>query len=440
MKYILILFLLFFSFITYSQTLPNITSQPTNQTVTVGQTVTFIVEATCSGPLGFQWWAGGSKQWNNGDKNGRLTVLNSTNTSMLTIENTNIAEDSNNIFVCEVKNLINYPASGYWINSNTATLKVIKDSVVYPFPDNAVDWILVELRANPDSGVVNKQAVILLSNGEISTQSGDTVKYGVPDGEYHVVVYHRNHLPIMSRYKIKFKDSYMQSYLNFTNNPDSVYGGIDALAEVDTGVYAMIAGDTNADFVVNVLDYKPIYDNLFKIGYYNADTNMDGIVNILDYALVSKNLFRASQVPIVNISSVATKLKIIKAVSKDSSQLTTLPFRAYDGIKYSGDVNQIWTSNPIPEWIYFELDSSRNVKQIKMSFSYFHTGRVYEYSIEYSNDKVNWTTAILSVSSIANQEWVSQNLNFRSKYIRISITSNNQSNWAGFYEVEIYGN
>jgi hypothetical protein len=133
------------------------------------------------------------------------------------------------------------------------------------------------------------------------------------------------------------------------------------------------------------------------------------------------------------------KLTIVDAHAKDTSQATTLPWRAYDGVTYTGDVNQIWTSNPIPEWIYFDLGETKTIVELRMSFSYFHEGRVYGYSIEYSDDAINWTTAIASANSVANQEWVTQNVNFSARYVRFSFYSNNQSNWAGFYEVEIYG-
>ncbi len=103
---------------------PIITLQPVSQTVTEGETLTFTVEATCDGPLGFQWWSTGSNQWNDGDKNGRLTIVSTSNSSTLTITNANIAEDNDNNFLCEVKNLDGYPADGYWVNSNEVNLTV----------------------------------------------------------------------------------------------------------------------------------------------------------------------------------------------------------------------------------------------------------------------------------------------------------------------------
>ena len=112
------------SFTIPAETMPDITLQPVSQAVEEGETVSFKVEATCNGPLGFQWWNPLGGQWNDGDKNGRLSVVNTENSSTLTITNVNFAEDDSNKFLCEVKNLDNYPADGYWINSNTITLSV----------------------------------------------------------------------------------------------------------------------------------------------------------------------------------------------------------------------------------------------------------------------------------------------------------------------------
>jgi hypothetical protein len=137
-------------------------------------------------------------------------------------------------------------------------------------------------------------------------------------------------------------------------------------------------------------------------------------------------------------TNIYTKLNIINAIAKDTSQSTTLPWRAYDGVTYTGDENEIWTSQPIPEWIYFELDGIKDVKKLMLSFSYWHSGRVYGYSVEYSDDAINWTTSIADANSIANQEWVTQIVSFSAKYIRVNFSSNSQSEWAGLYEIEIF--
>jgi hypothetical protein len=82
---------------------PNIIVQPINQKVAGGETISFCVGAVCNKPIGFQWWNGQGGQWNNGDKNGRVTIVSNSVISILTIKNVNAAEDHNNKFLCEVK-------------------------------------------------------------------------------------------------------------------------------------------------------------------------------------------------------------------------------------------------------------------------------------------------------------------------------------------------
>jgi len=148
---------------------PVVTLQPESQTKQVGETVSFRVEATCSGPLGFQWWSGGSGPWNNGDKNGRLTVVNTSNSSTLTITNIQYNEDDQNNYLCEVKNLDGYPNQGYWINSNTAILtaqKISSLNLIYnQIDDNGFPAIesyvtVSDLDGNPIAGLTSSNFTV----------------------------------------------------------------------------------------------------------------------------------------------------------------------------------------------------------------------------------------------------------------------------------------
>jgi hypothetical protein len=46
--------------VTSAATAPTITTQPTNETVTVGQTATFTVVAAGTAPLSYQWYQNGA--------------------------------------------------------------------------------------------------------------------------------------------------------------------------------------------------------------------------------------------------------------------------------------------------------------------------------------------------------------------------------------------
>ena len=77
-------------------------------------------------------------------------------------------------------------------------------------PEHMVDWVLVTLRTdlddenpNPLTAVdVMSKSAILHFNGKIKQQHHENLGFRVPDGQYYVVVSHRNHLPIMSKNKI----------------------------------------------------------------------------------------------------------------------------------------------------------------------------------------------------------------------------------------------
>ncbi|GBD89951.1 putative endoglucanase [bacterium BMS3Abin04] len=71
-----------------------------------------------------------------------------------------------------------------------------------------VDWVLVELRTGVSPGsatnVVARKAVPVNEDGFIIDPNYRTtnVKFGVDPGEYFIVVYHRNHLAVMSSQKV----------------------------------------------------------------------------------------------------------------------------------------------------------------------------------------------------------------------------------------------
>ncbi|MBN1779749.1 FG-GAP repeat protein, partial [bacterium] len=72
---------------------------------------------------------------------------------------------------------------------------------VSAIPGNVTDWVLVQLRTQPDGNTCSQRSFFLMNNGMVADTSGvDTILKmpGVPDGNYHIVVHHRNHVPVMS--------------------------------------------------------------------------------------------------------------------------------------------------------------------------------------------------------------------------------------------------
>ncbi len=67
-------------------------------------------------------------------------------------------------------------------------------------PVNVVDWVLVELRSDANTPSNIKRAGFIKNDGWIVDTDGSSqlTFEGVADGNYYIVVYHRNHLSIMS--------------------------------------------------------------------------------------------------------------------------------------------------------------------------------------------------------------------------------------------------
>lgn len=66
-------------------------------------------------------------------------------------------------------------------------------------PNAMVDWVRVELRsaANPAT-IVAAQSAILTRSGQVLSANGAPLRIGVPNGNYHVALRHRNHLGVMT--------------------------------------------------------------------------------------------------------------------------------------------------------------------------------------------------------------------------------------------------
>ena len=155
---------------------------------------------------------------------------------------------------------------------------------VTSIPANVVDWILVELRDAPDAGsaipstMIAQQAAFLLNDGFVVGLDGSSNL--VFDQSFNqslfVVVYHRNHLPVMTANPIARVDG-IYGY-SFMSDGMSAYG-TDALINLDVNVYGMYAADANGSGEIDIND-KTIWTNQTgEQGYKSADFNMDGQVS-----------------------------------------------------------------------------------------------------------------------------------------------------------------
>jgi hypothetical protein len=132
----------------FTLALPTITSQPANQTTTVGGSATFSVTASGTPPLSYQWNFNGTN------------ISEATNTS-LTLTNVQLSQAGN--YAVLVTNLY-----GSMLSSN-AVLAVIPSGACTPAPSGLVSWWRAEGNANDSIGTNNGTPTggITYTNGEV---------------------------------------------------------------------------------------------------------------------------------------------------------------------------------------------------------------------------------------------------------------------------------
>jgi len=180
------------------------------------------------------------------------------------------------------------------------------DEAVIEIPEDAVDWVLVELRessgdastATPDNTIL-RRAGFLMNNGQIKELDGinDLDLILSLTQNLYLVIYHRNHLPVISGISPSY--DFGVCNFNFSSDENQALGGDLGHKELVPGIWGSFAGDGNADKTVNMLDKTVIWESQTpEAGYLMGDYNLEGQVNNPDkndYWLI--NFDKSSQVP-----------------------------------------------------------------------------------------------------------------------------------------------
>lgn len=170
------------------------------------------------------------------------------------------------------------------LNSNTAydeTEYNYVSQTVSEIPTNTiVDWVLIELRTEPNQPTSNRVPAFLLSNGKVVNRFnyGPVAFPGLSSGDYYTVIYHRNHLPIMSANAISL--SLNSPLYDFTTGQEKAYGS-NPMKELDTDIYGMAAGDADHNGSVDYSnDLLGLWLPNFGLNeYHGADMNMNGTID-----------------------------------------------------------------------------------------------------------------------------------------------------------------
>ena len=133
------------------------------------------------------------------------------------------------------------------------------------------------------------------------------------------------------------------------------------------------------------------------------------------------------------------QLSILNVIASETTDSLTSPEKTIDGKGANDDdPGSRWAARPMPEYLIFDLGSSKCISQTKFSFYEWNNNRIYKYSILTSNDLDNWYEVVNDDSS-SSSEWTTNIINRVARYVKLVFLSNNQGDWAGLWEAQIYG-
>jgi hypothetical protein len=161
---------------------------------------------------------------------------------------------------------------------------------VATIPADVVDWVLIDLRettgdastATADKSIA-KRAAFILKDGSIKDIDGTSYpefSESVTNNLF-VVICHRNHLAVISNNPVTISGG-IGNY-NFTTGEFQALGGSAGHKLLTTGIWGMMAGDSNGDGIINDIDRL----NYWKLdaggrGYGSTDFSMDSQIDNLD--------------------------------------------------------------------------------------------------------------------------------------------------------------
>ena len=171
------------------------------------------------------------------------------------------------------------------------------------YPATAVDWVLVSLRNTAGAGYqkICEKAALLLSDGTIEMLEGFDCCDLDMNGNYYLVVEHRNHLLVMSHVPVQVVAGTLT--YDFTTQNSYVLPGSGAIGQKEAGgIWFMFGGNGNqsqtgnSDTDINADDQSTWENHNGKQGYRPGDYNLNGDTNSNDQIIWDRNNGRGTSV------------------------------------------------------------------------------------------------------------------------------------------------
>jgi uncharacterized protein (TIGR02145 family) len=274
------------------------------------------------------------------------------------------------------------------------------NEIIQTMPENVVDWVLVELRDAPSADqawantAVARQAALLLRNGQIvNTQGGLPVFNVIFSNNLYVVIYHRNHLSVMSSGPINLSSGTYS--WNFTSGPQQAY--LSGQKHLGAGLYAMAGGDGDANGQIQNQDKNDVWDILSGLtGHLPADFDLNGQVQIQDKNNIwAQNTGLSSVVPgILAVDGLPCPDIPFFIDPRDGNFYRTVLIGSQcwlkDNLRYLPAVNPPWdVSISNPKYYVYDY-SGNNVQEAKLVDNYNNYGVLYNWAAANSACPTGW--------------------------------------------------
>lgn len=172
---------------------------------------------------------------------------------------------------------------GYYLGSGVMQSTLSNQGLPNPLTD--CDDVNIELHdATFPYATAHIYAGILQTDGSILC----TFPASAIGNSYYLAVVQRNHIQTWSANPILI--SSVTPLYDFTLAANQAYA--DNQIEVETGIYALYAGDVNQDFSIDVFDYLDMDPDIVNgnFGYLSTDVNGDGVVDVFDALITLQNI------------------------------------------------------------------------------------------------------------------------------------------------------
>lgn len=202
---------------------------------------------------------------------------------------------------------------GYYLSNGEMSLKLgefgalpknspYDNSVIGTINNQIVDWLLIELRQNTTGPIITQRSFLLRKDGYLVGIDGLSTLLSfeqITEGDYYVVIRHRNHIAIMSSEAVSLNINSPILY-DFSIGLSKYYGNQGGVA-LQSGIWGMWAGDVDQNGLVEYADFL-IWASSAKLGYKgycSSDINGDSFLTTKDYFYWFKNMIinPYSQVP-----------------------------------------------------------------------------------------------------------------------------------------------